>query len=139
MYFSGLCTFYERAGVPCGASLRLLSISCYSLYNSPATQGRRDLLSCVEKAGWITAADDLVQCVVLLKKIGSEMQKRVRCDLYFPYRSQEKWNGEIIKISPRLFSILILFQSKVLFSFSNTARRPCLPCDPSGLFSNKST
>lgn len=53
--------------------------------------------------------DDLVQCVVLLKKIGSEMQKRMRCDLYFPYKSQEKWNGEIIKISPRLFSIFIPF------------------------------
>ena len=44
--------------------------------SSLATQGRLDLLSGVEKAGWITAADDLVQCVVLLKKIGSEMQKK---------------------------------------------------------------
>ena len=58
------------------ASLTLLSISCHSLYNSPATQGRLDLLSCVEQAGWIMAADDLVQCVVLLKKIESEMQKK---------------------------------------------------------------
>lgn len=108
--------FYSPASFP-----KVIQTASFSV-----TQGRLDLLSCVEKAGWITAADDLVQCVVFLKKIESEMQKRVRCDLYFPYRSQEKWNGEIIKISPRLFSILILFQSKVLFSFSNTARRPCL-------------
>ncbi len=96
-----------------------------------ATRGRLDRYLEARKSEWSTTADDLVQCVVLLKKTESEMQKRMRCDLYFPYRSQEKRNGEIIQISPRLFSILILFQSMVLFSFSNTARRPCVPCAPS--------
>ena len=65
-----------------------------------------------------SSTDDLVKCVVLFRKKCMKSAGENRAHAVFPARCARKTRGEIIKISPRFFSVPAFDQLfMMLFSY----------------------